>query len=279
MTQNADQCHLLKSINLQCCQSFEKFCVLTELFLFWAPTPTLQLWLGDSSGSCRLGTQNAQHMIREHRWKTLLTPGHVRILQELQRKNPAGQNCTTNSFFLWFLIWWQEWWRLVTKHFWMKYSNSLWPQVFVEMYPFETVINQPIGNCSFPAGSALAWQWHTEAPWHCCDPSLAASAGGVRTGLPGSQQDLPKTEPPLLSPCHTWSFWKARCVQEPLVTLRNKLWLSYISKTIVISSPVGSFAISVFQNFLLNKLFVPSFANAVNKWGRGVTTLVLSGLT
>lgn len=71
MTQNADQCHLLKSINLQCCQSFEKFCVLTELFLFWAPTPALQLWLGDSSGSCRLGTQNAQHTIREHWWKTV----------------------------------------------------------------------------------------------------------------------------------------------------------------------------------------------------------------
>lgn len=32
MTQNADQCHLLKSINLQCCQSFEKFLCINRTF-------------------------------------------------------------------------------------------------------------------------------------------------------------------------------------------------------------------------------------------------------
>lgn len=279
MTQNADQCHLLKSINLQCCQSFGKFLCTNRTTSVLGSNTHLAVAAGRFIGSCRLGTQNAQDMIREHWWKILLAPGHVRILQELQRKNPAGQNCTTNSFFLWFLIWWQEWWRLVTKHFWMKNPNSLWSQVFVEMYPFEIVINHPLETARF----LLAQLWLGSGTQSLHDIAVIP-AWQLWLELPGQGSLLPSRTSQRLSllcfhPAMLGPFGKPGVSRSHWWLLETKLCLSYISKTIVISSPVGSFAISVFQNFLLNKLFVPSFANPVNKWGRGVTTLVLSGLT
>lgn len=117
-----------------------------------------------------------------------------------------------------------------------------------------------------------AWQGHREI---LSDIAVIPAGSCGWTGLPGAQQHLPK----LLwaSSAFTLPFLMLLKSQEcPEATggglLETKPWLSYISKTILISSPVGSFAISVFcfseflvKIFLFLLLQVPSI-NEGGEW-------------
>lgn len=234
MTQNAEQHHLVKSIILQCCQPFEKFLCIDRSFsgldsnthlavvagsFIWqlqvgytkctARWASVKSFVG--SGSCKNSPIAAEE---ESSWPEL----HNKFILLMVFNLVAGMVETFDNIFL------AEKFKSLAvpsvcgnDSFWNSNRADLW-----ELLCFLLAqLGLPVAHTAELPAWSFGWRCQDRAP-NRTSPSLLCFHPAI----------LDPFEKPAVSRSHWW-------------LLETKPWLSYISKTILISSPVGSFAISL----------------------------------